>query len=203
MALGGPSIYPGVLSWLGIARELTVGTPLVPVITHPLEQGQFEPEDSPRFLDDKAIRGSGFLRGPRLRVFRHEPAGGKIRDETARRGSHVVDAARFRGEGPARLPVQVVGEGQGLVSGVDGAHGSLPIVDNGGMSSDKERPDAFIQWKGTDACLDVYCTCGEQFHFDGYFAYELTCGRCGQTYELPNTLRRSWPMRKLVVNPIT
>lgn len=57
------------------------------------------------------------------------------------------------------------------------------------MGSDEERPDAFIQWKGTDACLDLYCTCGEQFHFDGYFAYELTCGRCGQTYELPNTLR--------------
>ena len=55
--------------------------------------------------------------------------------------------------------------------------------------SDKDRPDAFIQWKGTDSCLDVYCTCGEQFHFDGYFAYELTCGNCGQTYELPNTLR--------------
>jgi hypothetical protein len=55
--------------------------------------------------------------------------------------------------------------------------------------SDAERPDAFIQWKGTDACLDLYCTCGAQFHFDGYFAYELTCGNCGQTYALPNTLR--------------
>ena len=55
--------------------------------------------------------------------------------------------------------------------------------------SDDTRPDAFIQWKGTDACLDLYCTCGEQFHFDGYFAYELTCGHCGQTYELPNTFR--------------
>ena len=58
MALGGPSIYPNVLTWLGVARELTVGTPLNPVITHPLEQGQFEPEDTPKFLDDKAIRGS-------------------------------------------------------------------------------------------------------------------------------------------------
>jgi hypothetical protein len=58
VALGGPSIYPGVLSWLGVARELTVGTPLVPVITHPLNQAEFEPEDAPRFLDDKAIRGS-------------------------------------------------------------------------------------------------------------------------------------------------
>jgi hypothetical protein len=58
VALGGPAVYPGVLSWLGIARELTAGTPVNPVYTHPLEQGQFEPEDMPRFLDDKAIRGS-------------------------------------------------------------------------------------------------------------------------------------------------
>jgi hypothetical protein len=58
VALGGPNIYPGVLSWLGLARELTVGTTVLPVITHPLNQSEFEPEDTPRFLDDKAIRGS-------------------------------------------------------------------------------------------------------------------------------------------------
>ena len=58
MALGGPNIYPGVLSWLGIAREQTVGTPVNPVITHPLEQSSFEPEDTPRFLKDNAIRGA-------------------------------------------------------------------------------------------------------------------------------------------------
>ena len=58
MSLGGPNIYPGVLSWLGIARESTVGTPLAPVITHPLEQGSFEPEDTPKFLKDNAIRGA-------------------------------------------------------------------------------------------------------------------------------------------------
>lgn len=58
MSLGGPNIYPGVLTWLGLARELTVGTTVNPVITHPLDQSQFEPEDTPKFLDDKAIRGS-------------------------------------------------------------------------------------------------------------------------------------------------
>jgi len=58
VALGGPNIYPGVLSWLGVARELTVGTPLAPVITHPLELADYSPEDTPKFLDDKAIRGS-------------------------------------------------------------------------------------------------------------------------------------------------
>ena len=58
MALGGPNIYPGVLSWLGLARELTVGTCVNPVITHPLDQNSFEPEDTPKFLKDNAIRGS-------------------------------------------------------------------------------------------------------------------------------------------------
>jgi hypothetical protein len=58
VALGGPNIYPGVLSWLGIARELTGGTPVLPVYTQPLDQGSFEPEDTPKFLQDKAIRGS-------------------------------------------------------------------------------------------------------------------------------------------------
>jgi hypothetical protein len=41
-----------------MCRELTAGTPLAPVITHPLEQAQFDPEDTPKFLDDRAIRGS-------------------------------------------------------------------------------------------------------------------------------------------------
>lgn len=40
-----------------MARELTAGTPLVPVVTQPLDQGAFEPEDNPRFLDDRAVRG--------------------------------------------------------------------------------------------------------------------------------------------------
>ena len=58
MPLGGPNIYPGVLSWLGIARELTVGTPLVPVITQPMNLNEFDPEDQPKFLKDQAVRGS-------------------------------------------------------------------------------------------------------------------------------------------------
>ena len=58
MALGGPNIYPGVLSWLGIARELTAGTGVLPAYTQPLDQGAFEPEDTPKFLQDKAIRGA-------------------------------------------------------------------------------------------------------------------------------------------------
>jgi hypothetical protein len=57
VALGSSPIYPGVLRWLGLQRELTGGVPLVPAVTHPLEQGQYEPEDMNKYLDDKAIRG--------------------------------------------------------------------------------------------------------------------------------------------------
>jgi len=66
----------------------------------------------------------------------------------------------------------------------------MPGVRQNGLVSERDdRPEAFIQWKGTDACIDLYCSCGRQFHFDGYFADELTCGHCGQAYELPSTLR--------------
>jgi hypothetical protein len=51
---------------------------------------------------------------------------------------------------------------------------------------DDERPDVFLQWKGTNACMDFWCTCGADLHFDGYFAHELTCGHCGQTWEMPS-----------------
>ena len=44
--------------------------------------------------------------------------------------------------------------------------------------------DVFIQYKGTDICLDFTCTCGEQGHFDGYFAYVLKC-KCGLLWEMP------------------
>jgi hypothetical protein len=47
-----------------------------------------------------------------------------------------------------------------------------------------ERPYTFIQWKGTEVCMDVYCTCGDQFHIDGDFAYEVQCHHCGQIYEV-------------------
>ena len=47
-----------------------------------------------------------------------------------------------------------------------------------------DEPHAWLQWKGTDACLDFYCECGEHTHFDGMFAYHLQCGKCGSVYFL-------------------
>lgn len=54
----GPTfIAPSTKTWLGVSRELIVGTPVLPVTTIPLNKNTFEPEDTPRFLPDEAIRG--------------------------------------------------------------------------------------------------------------------------------------------------
>jgi hypothetical protein len=46
------------------------------------------------------------------------------------------------------------------------------------------RPYSFIQWKGTDVCMDVYCVCGEQFHIDDFFAYYVKCLACDRVFEV-------------------
>lgn len=49
------------------------------------------------------------------------------------------------------------------------------------------KTDGFIQWKGTDVCMDLHCECGFHNHYDGYFAYEVKCRGCGNIYALsPN-----------------
>lgn len=53
-----------------------------------------------------------------------------------------------------------------------------------------DHPSAWVQWKGTDVCLDFRCICDEDFlgHYDGYGAYALECPRCGRVYEVQQTL---------------
>ncbi len=40
----------------------------------------------------------------------------------------------------------------------------------------------FIQWKGTDVCMDFHCECGQSNHYDGFFAYTIKCKGCGNVY---------------------
>ncbi len=51
-----------------------------------------------------------------------------------------------------------------------------------------EEPRAFIQWKGTDVCMDFHCKCGAHCHFDGYFAYVVQCPHCMTKWEMPFNL---------------
>lgn len=46
-------------------------------------------------------------------------------------------------------------------------------------------PEAFIQWKGTDVCMDFQCECGENSHFDGDFAYAVKCPKCLTVWQMP------------------
>jgi len=44
--------------------------------------------------------------------------------------------------------------------------------------------EMFIQWKGTNLCIDFWCPCGQHCHFDGYFAHHLKCPTCGDIFEM-------------------
>ncbi len=51
---------------------------------------------------------------------------------------------------------------------------------------DKQKaPYAFIQWKGTDVCMDFECVCGGRCHFDGFGLYTVRCDHCGAAWEMP------------------
>lgn len=45
-------------------------------------------------------------------------------------------------------------------------------------------PHVWIQWKGTDVCMDVYCECGTHGHIDGDFTYSVKCADCGRAYQV-------------------
>lgn len=46
----------------------------------------------------------------------------------------------------------------------------------------KGIPHGWIQWKGTDICVDVHCKCGAVGHIDGEFFYYYRCAECGAKY---------------------
>lgn len=60
--------------------------------------------------------------------------------------------------------------------------------------SDEMAPFVRVQWKGTDACFDLWCECSltdpqQAFgHFDGYQAYAIECTNCGRKWDLPQEL---------------
>ena len=51
------------------------------------------------------------------------------------------------------------------------------------LKEDHPEPHGWIQWKGTDVCMDIRCACGELTHIDEEFCYHVKCGACGKVYE--------------------
>jgi len=44
------------------------------------------------------------------------------------------------------------------------------------------QPHGWVQWKGTDVCIDIHCDCGEMSHYDGDFMCAIQCPYCNRKY---------------------
>lgn len=53
----------------------------------------------------------------------------------------------------------------------------------------KGVPRNYIQWKGTDLCMDFDCSCGNSFHIDEYFCYVIKCLACGKSWKLDDKVK--------------
>ena len=56
-------------------------------------------------------------------------------------------------------------------------------------SKSPEKPCGWIQWKGTNACIDLHCSCGDHTHLDEGFLYYFECPKCKQVYALDPNVR--------------
>lgn len=46
----------------------------------------------------------------------------------------------------------------------------------------KDKPHGWVQWKGTDVCMDLHCKCGCHSHIDADFSYNVKCPKCKTVY---------------------
>ena len=56
---------------------------------------------------------------------------------------------------------------------------------NNYLIEESDKTPVYIQWKGTDVCLDFICPkCRASLHFDTYFLYNVKCGHCNKLFKL-------------------
>ena len=58
-----------------------------------------------------------------------------------------------------------------------------------GQDHPQDGPHGWIQWKGTDVCIDLYCACGHHGHFDGDFLYYFECPACNAKYAVGQVVK--------------
>lgn len=46
----------------------------------------------------------------------------------------------------------------------------------------KGKPHGWLQWKGTNVCMDMHCKCGHHSHIDADFTYSVKCPECSTVY---------------------
>jgi hypothetical protein len=52
-----------------------------------------------------------------------------------------------------------------------------------------DDPHGWIQWKGTEVCMDFYCVCGYHSHIDAYFTYVIQCPDCGKMFMMNGNIQ--------------
>ena len=52
----------------------------------------------------------------------------------------------------------------------------------------KNISHGWIQWKGTNVCIDLHCECGMAEHYDGEFFYYWSC-KCGKSYAVGQNVK--------------
>lgn len=45
-----------------------------------------------------------------------------------------------------------------------------------------DKPFGWVQWKGTNVCMDMHCACGYMSHIDADFALHVKCPKCKRIY---------------------
>lgn len=52
-----------------------------------------------------------------------------------------------------------------------------------------EETHGWIQWKGTDVCMDIHCECGHHGHIDVEFFYFFECPQCHAKYAVGQNVK--------------
>jgi phage FluMu protein Com len=53
----------------------------------------------------------------------------------------------------------------------------------------ERKGNTFIQWKGTDVCIDIHCpNCKAHSHIDDYYMYYFKCAKCGKIYAMSQSV---------------
>jgi len=53
----------------------------------------------------------------------------------------------------------------------------------------EDSTHGWVQWKGTDVCMDIHCTCGHFGHIDADFFYAYQCPKCYKKFAVGQNIK--------------
>lgn len=58
-----------------------------------------------------------------------------------------------------------------------------------GQDNPETPAHGWIQWKGTNVCMDTHCICGYHGHVDKDFFYRYECPKCHRKYAVGQNIK--------------